>query len=387
MMKSHERFQRALLIEEPDRTPIFEIGITPPIASRVISRTPVYRNPSVYLKLCSEGKWREAHQKIAQDIIDIHQKLGYDGIRVTELGFYIYSYSYGAVPEGVKPTLVSENVWDIGGVKHQYVPANNVLWPMESIIMRGPEEADRFVREHWSEVSVPDGVLDPVKHVVKGVKGEKLVLADAYGTFPFTGWKGFDRLLIWMYTHPHVVRDCIEFFLRRGIELAKAKIDEGVDGVIEVEDYAHKTGPFMTPSQFKEFVQPALRRYVDEVHKKGAFFVKHLDGNIDAILDGLVATGIDGLQSIEPSANMDIGDVKNRYGDKVCLLGNMDVTYTLVSKTVEDVVKETKKCIDDASPGGGHILCSANSIHVGCRYENVMAMIDTGRRYGLYPAI
>jgi len=50
---------------ELDRIPIFGIRITPPIASRVISRTPIYRNPPAYLKLCSEGKWRESHQKVA----------------------------------------------------------------------------------------------------------------------------------------------------------------------------------------------------------------------------------------------------------------------------------------------------------------------------------
>jgi uroporphyrinogen decarboxylase len=49
---------------------------------------------------------------------------------------------------------------------------------------------------------------------------------------------------------------------------------------------------------------------------------------------------------------------------------------------VEDAVKET---IAKASPGGGHILASSNSIHPGVKPENYRTMVQAARRWGVYP--
>ena len=44
-----------------------------------------------------------------------------------------------------------------------------------------------------------------------------------------------------------------------------------------------------------------------------------------------------------------------------------------------------KGCIHKASPGGGHILSSSNSIHAGVPPENFIAMVEAAREYGEYP--
>ena len=51
------------------------------------------------------------------------------------------------------------------------------------------------------------------------------------------------------------------------------------------------------------------------------------------------------------------------------------------SEDVEEAVKET---IAKASPGGGHIMASSNSIHPGVNPENYKAMVEATRRYGEY---
>jgi uroporphyrinogen decarboxylase len=49
---------------------------------------------------------------------------------------------------------------------------------------------------------------------------------------------------------------------------------------------------------------------------------------------------------------------------------------------VVDAVKET---IAKASPGGGHILSSSNSVHIGVKPENYRVMVQAARKYGKYP--
>ncbi len=76
--------------------------------------------------------------------------------------------------------------------------------------------------------------------------------------------------------------------------------------------------------------------------------LKHTDGNIMQFVDDFFSMGIDGYQSIEPYAGMDIGFIKQKYGDKVLLMGNIDCARTLPFGSKEEVVKETIECMKQA---------------------------------------
>jgi uroporphyrinogen decarboxylase len=82
---------------------------------------------------------------------------------------------------------------------------------------------------------------------------------------------------------------------------------------------------------------------------------------------------------------MDIGEVKAKYGDRLCILGNIDCTYLLPFGSEEEVAEAVKETIRVAAPGGGYIISSSNSIHPGCKPENYIAMVGAARDYGAYP--
>jgi uroporphyrinogen decarboxylase len=95
--------------------------------------------------------------------------------------------------------------------------------------------------------------------------------------------------------------------------------------------------------------------------------------------------GMTGLHPIQPAA-MDINKVKTMYGDKVCIIGNIDLDYTLTLGTPEEVEREVKDRIEKIGKGGGYIISSANSITDYCKLENVWSMAKTIEKYRRYPA-
>jgi uroporphyrinogen decarboxylase len=113
--------------------------------------------------------------------------------------------------------------------------------------------------------------------------------------------------------------------------------------------------------------------------------IKHTDGDLWPIIDMIIDSGISCLDPIDPQAGMDLTEVKEKYGDRVALKGNVDCAQTLSYGTVEEVIAETKEVIRKGGPGGGFILSSSNSIHASVKPENYMAMLDTLREYGRYP--
>ena len=82
---------------------------------------------------------------------------------------------------------------------------------------------------------------------------------------------------------------------------------------------------------------------------------------------------------------MSIGDVKEKYGDRICLSGNVDCKYVLPYGSEEEVRNDVRRCIDAEGKGGGFILASSNSLHANVDVKNIYVMFDEARKYGQYP--
>ncbi len=105
---------------------------------------------------------------------------------------------------------------------------------------------------------------------------------------------------------------------------AAKKLRGLIDGFALCSDYCLNTGPFMSPAMFSEFVAPYLAKLIAGYRNMGFYTIKHTDGNIMPILDQLVQTNPHALHSIDPQAGVDIREVKKLYGDRVCLIGNVN---------------------------------------------------------------
>lgn len=157
----------------------------------------------------------------------------------------------------------------------------------------------------------------------------------------------------------------------------------GVDLVWTFDDMAYRTGPMFSPRVFRTVFLPHLRRVADAIKGEGLPWIVHSDGNLMPILDDLLTLGFDGLHPLEPGP-MDIAAVKRDYGHRVCLVGNIDLHYTLTQGTPAEVEAEVKQRLATIGKGGGYMISSANSITSYCKVENVWAMVNAIRTYAPY---
>jgi len=175
-----------------------------------------------------------------------------------------------------------------------------------------------------------------------------------------------------------LIRDYYLRYIRNCVEV-------GADMIFITGDYATTKWPMLSNEHFARHVIPVLKALVDETKSRGTFALKHTDGNITPIIDMILDTGIHGLHPIDPNAGMDLGEVKEKYGHRVCLIGNVDCAYTLTWGTVEEVREDVKRCMRQAARGGGYICMSSNSIHSAVKPENYVEMVKAIRDYGQYP--
>ncbi len=194
---------------------------------------------------------------------------------------------------------------------------------------------------------------------------------------------GMDRLMLSFLEAPDYAHEV----LRKVTDFNCAVMTEaaalGVDFFMVDGDLCGNDFPLMSRDHFLEFIAPYKREMVEHAHALGRPIVKHSDGRVWALLDDLIGIGFDGFHPVQPQC-MEMDQTKAHLSGRACVFGNVDCLDLLVFKGPAEVENAVVRCIVDASPGGGHVLCSSNSLHPGCRPENVVALFETARRYGDY---
>lgn len=157
----------------------------------------------------------------------------------------------------------------------------------------------------------------------------------------------------------------------------------GLDGFALCSDYCLNVGPFLSPQQFGEFVTPYLARLIAGQRAMGFYTIKHTDGNIMPILDQLVEAGPHALHSLDPQGGVDLADVKRRFGDRVCLIGN--VNCGLMDTGTDDEVRESARyALRHGMPGGGYVFSTSNCVYTGMALSRYETILDVWRREGNY---
>jgi uroporphyrinogen decarboxylase len=81
---------------------------------------------------------------------------------------------------------------------------------------------------------------------------------------------------------------------------------------------------------------------------------------------------------------MELAKVKEMVGDRICLMGNIDITHILVDATRDEVFGAVEQAICDAGKGGGYILAPTNT-HSDMNLERLRWMVEAVHEYGRYP--
>jgi uroporphyrinogen decarboxylase len=224
-----------------------------------------------------------------------------------------------------------------------------------------------------------------IEEAVQRYQGDKAVIVHLNDVFSLPRYlMGMQDLLMAIAAEPELVHALVDMSVEINLALAEEVAARGVKIVYTGDDIAYNKGLFMSPNHFHALFLPGFQRVIGGFKDLGLYVIKHTDGNIYSILDLLVDAGIDCLDPIDPLAGMDLGEIKDAYGDRIALKGNVDCAELMTFGTPDEVVEATKEALRAGMPGGGYILSSSNSIHSAVKPENYAAMLQTLHEHGGY---
>jgi uroporphyrinogen decarboxylase len=337
-MNSRERVLRAISHSRPDRTPKGDLAIEAKLELALAEA-------GAYLGDDANERRLAALRFLGADIAHVHdypvQVIGADAQgRQLFRGAFGEEFAMGEYGHALTKPALSD-------------PSEAFSYRMPSFDLFTAEKIDFFRQQQDMFISAQ--VSGPISSLDWGL--------------------GMENMMIWCLTEPNAMlafaRQMIEFEINRACFF----LDHRADAILIADDIAYNSGPFMRPSTMERFAWPFYREMIERIkaHRNVPVFI-HTDGDIRTLLPNIVKCGFDGLQSLQPSANMDILSVKHQYGDRLCLWGNLDLDWLMTFGATNDVAEQTRWLCRNIGDDGGFILSTCNILIDAIPLDNAVAM-------------
>jgi uroporphyrinogen decarboxylase len=209
------------------------------------------------------------------------------------------------------------------------------------------------------------------------------------GSEPFLVYvnlRGMERAYMDLVGNQDLVHYCLDRLFEFRYEYSR-RIYETIPGRVDIsyvaEDFGSQENLLFSPGHIRTFFIARMRRMMDLAHQAGVHVFTHSDGAIRPIIPDLIEAGSDVLNPIQwRCRGMDREGLKRDFGDQLVFHGGVDNQQTLAFGSVEDVRQEVLDNIRILGAGGGYILAPCHNIQAVSPPENVVAMYETGYRYG-----
>ena len=179
---------------------------------------------------------------------------------------------------------------------------------------------------------------------------------------PFQGtaklFSSFNEFLVAIAKRNPIILELAAKVAAANVQLGLDALKLGAHGLIIADDIAYQRGTFISPGHLREFFFPSLREQVGILKTQEAPIFFHADGNIIPVLTDIIASGINGLHSLDFSALADIANVRKTTANSLCLMGGYDLSWFSEGNRTEKVTE----LLAVASGGGGYIFGSSAGI-------------------------
>ncbi|MDB4889120.1 MAG: Uroporphyrinogen decarboxylase [Gemmatimonadetes bacterium] len=334
-----ETFKRAARLEKQDTVPMAMIVDSPWIPGYLgIKHMDYYLDPEL---------WFESNKKINEEFPDI--------IMVPS-----WWMEYGMAAE---PSIL--------GAKIKFWEDNT---PSEYHTLYRLEDIDEFPEYEVDADAFAAMTLHRYKMALPRIKalGEVIPFVTARGPLCTAGFvRSTTHLMIEIVEKPEETHRLIDLCTRVVIDWLKAQhkvLGDQVEGIFILDDIVG----FINEEHYMEFAHPYLKRICDAFPDD---WVKlyHNDAEVDACLDHLPDAGFNVLNW---GKQKDIVEVKERVGDRMCLMGNVNPLEIAVRGTPEEVEEATLEVLEGGTgkDGRGMILSVGGGTSPGMPRENILAM-------------
>jgi len=217
--------------------------------------------------------------------------------------------------------------------------------------------------------------LNLYRHIQKSLKGHEnhIKMVAARGPLAIAAHlRGITELFLDLKLFPTETKKFLEITTQTVIRWLSAQIDNlsEVEGIMVLDDIVG----FLSLNDYLEFAHPCLKEIFSSF--EGMVKVYHNDSKIAHLLESLAETGFHVLNF---SHKLDIGEVWEKVGNRICLMGNIPPLEVLTRGTPEEVKSVAAQCLLKTKGGRGLILSAGGGASPGMPAKNLEALGEVSK--------
>ena len=402
-MNRRERVLTALRHKEPDRVPI-DFGGT--IDTSVI--VPAYRALRGYLGLHSvPPRVSEVMTQVVTVDEEVREAMGGDIDAITyepkewreDTEIYGFPIMLPAQFEAQLRNDGSRVILDSLGNVNFCMPKGGYYFDLVNPILANAASIDELDK-HLDEIrafdrpSYNDLSCEELARRAKDLRHDTdYLLVGVFGGHIFQAGqmlRGWENFLVDLIANPRFAEALMDRLLEGHVEALEhycSTVGTYVDVILVEDDLGMQDRPLLSPTTYRRMVKPYHQKLWNLVKSKtGAFLLLHSCGAVSELIPDFIEMGIDALNPVQVSASgMDSKRLKQEFGRDIAFWGGgVDTQGVLAFGSSDEVRDEVRRRIDDFAPGGGFVCTHVHNIQPGVPPENVAAMYETIREYGVY---
>ncbi len=193
--------------------------------------------------------------------------------------------------------------------------------------------------------------------------------------------RGTRAIMLDKFRQPAKLLAAMEKFVPIAVDMGMRTATMGHNPVVFIPLHKGADG-FMSNQDFKKFYWPTLKAVILGLINEGLVPWLFVEGGYNQRLDIIADPDIPAGKTIWIFDQSDMKEVKKRFGGWACFGGNVPVSL-LKAGTPVQVKTYVKNLMDDVAQDGGFIL-STGAVLDDAQPENLHAMIEAGKEYGVY---
>ncbi len=199
-----------------------------------------------------------------------------------------------------------------------------------------------------------------------------------YGDF------GYENFFLIVGAHPDHARKLMEIGGARGYNMGRLVAEAVREGlyphaILLGEDICTQRGPMVSPRFLEEVYAPQLAHGLEPLLAAGCHPIWHSDGDVRAMVDLLLACGVQGFQGFQPECGMTLEYLvgkRTREGQSLILFGPLAVTTQLPVCSPAEIRSLVRRAIDDCRGRAHLVLFTSNTINPDVPLANIRAMYE-----------
>jgi uroporphyrinogen decarboxylase len=184
---------------------------------------------------------------------------------------------------------------------------------------------------------------------------------------------------------PGYIQEIFDFYQRYALARVEAACAAGADEIMLGGSASSLS--VSSPRNFRKFDLPFIQKAAEVCKRYGVFSHLHVCGRSRKVVEMVAEeTDIDVMEPLEeqPGGDVDIAEIKKRYGEKICMKGNINTFEFMLRATPEQVEEKAKRLIDHCAADGGFILSTGDQCGRDTPDANLFKLVEVAREYGRY---